>query len=37
MARSLLIAVGALAALSATPALAQQSGRDAGLGYLSWP
>lgn len=37
MARSLLIAVSALAALSATPALAQQSGRDAGLRYLTWP
>ena len=37
MARSLLIAVSALAALSATPALAQQSGREAGLRYLTWP
>jgi hypothetical protein len=37
MARSLLIAVSALAALAATPALAQQSGREAGLRYLTWP
>lgn len=37
MARSLFIAVAALSALAATPVLAQQSGREAGLRYLTWP
>lgn len=37
MARSLLLAVSALAVFAGSPVLAQQSGREAGLRYLSWP